>query len=326
MSVTTGFFLHPSSPLHDTGWNHPEHQGRLRALASAVGQDLLTLHDHVVQMEHSEATNEDLIRVHTEAHVDRVREAWEVAKAQDAITQLDPDTRVSAASWDAAVGSAGTAIAAAAAVAEGSIRNAFVAARPPGHHATPDRAMGFCLFNSTAITARWLQAHSLAEKVLIVDWDVHHGNGTQDTFYADSSVFFLSLHQSPHYPGTGAADERGEGEGVGYTMNVPLAAGTSRSDYLASFEGAWDEVMDTFAPDFVLMSAGFDVMAGDPLGDQLLEPEDLHRITRRVIDAARDTCDGKVVALLEGGYNPRRLGEGAVAVIRALAGLEAETG
>ena len=325
MSATTGFFLHPSSPLHDTGWNHPEHQGRLRALASAVGQDLLTLHDHVVQMEHSEATNEDLMRVHTEAHVDRVREAWEVAQAQDAITQLDSDTRVSAASWDAAVGSAGTAIAAAAAVTEGRIFSAFVAARPPGHHATPDRAMGFCLFNSIAITARWLQAHSLAERVLIVDWDVHHGNGTQDAFYTDPSVFFLSLHQSPHYPGTGAADQRGAGEGIGYTMNVPLPAGTSRSDYLERFEGAWDEVMDTFTPDFVLMSAGFDVMAGDPLGDQLLEPEDLHRITRRVADTAQDVCDGKVVALLEGGYNPRRLGEGAVAVIRALAGLEAET-
>ncbi len=323
MSPTTGFFLHPASALHDTGWRHPEHQGRLRALASTVGQDLLTLHSHVEQMEAREADIEDLLRVHTEAHVESVREACRVAGERDMILALDPDTKVSSASWEAAMGSAGTAIAAASAVVAGRVETAFVATRPPGHHATPDRAMGFCLFNSVAVVARWLQAHRHAERVLIVDWDVHHGTGTQDAFYDDPTVFFLSLHQWPHYPGTGAAEERGEGPGEGCTLNVPLAAGTPRTDYLVHFERALDEASGLFRPDFVLVSAGFDVMAGDPLGGMLLEPEDLHMMTRRLMDTVALGCGGRVVALLEGGYDPPRVGKGAVAVIRALAGLAA---
>ena len=322
MSPTAGFFLHPASPLHDTGWGHPEHQGRLRALAAAVEKDLIALHAHVEQMEAGACGEDDLLRVHSEAHVASVREACRLAEERDGLIGLDPDTKVSAASWDAAIGSAGAAIAAAHAVVERQIQTAFVAARPPGHHATPDRAMGFCLFNSVAVTARWLQAHGHAERVLIVDWDVHHGNGTHDAFYADPSVFFLSLHQWPHYPGTGASDEIGEGEGEGYTRNVPLPAATPRRTYLDRFASALDEALARSQPDFVLVSSGFDVMAHDPLGGMLLEPEDLHALTRRVIDVAGAGCDGRVVVLLEGGYDPARLGEGAVAVIRALAGLE----
>jgi acetoin utilization deacetylase AcuC-like enzyme len=321
VGATTGFYLHPASPLHDTGWGHPEHQGRLRALASTVGRDLLTLHGHVEQMNAADADVEDLLRVHTTQHVEHVRAVCRRAAERDAIESLDVDTKVSGASWDAAIGSAGTAIAAAEAVASGKIRTAFVAARPPGHHATPERAMGFCLFNNIAVTARWLQARGHAERVLIVDWDVHHGNGTQDAFYDDPSVFFLSLHQWPHYPGTGAADERGQGEGEGYTLNVPLPAATPVVRYRERFEQALEEATGAFRPDFVLVSAGFDVMAGDPLGDMLLEPGDLHAMMRHLIDAAASACDGRVVALLEGGYDPPRLGQGAVAVIRALAGL-----
>jgi len=181
--------------------------------------------------------------------------------------------------------------------------------------------MGFCLFNSIAVVARWLQAHGHAERVLIVDWDVHHGNGTQDAFYDDASVFFLSLHQWPHYPGTGAADERGAGEGEGYTLNVPLAAGTSAAEYRRRVERALEEATRDFRPDFVLVSSGFDAMAGDPLGGLLLEPEDLHEMTRHLIDEIASGCDGRVVALLEGGYNTERLGLGTAAVLRALAGL-----
>jgi len=230
---------------------------------------------------------------------------------------------VSGASWDAAVGSAGTAIAAARAVARGELANAFVATRPPGHHATPERAMGFCLFNSVAVAARALQAEGHAQRVLIVDWDVHHGNGTQDTFLADPSVFFLSLHQWPHYPGSGAAEETGVGAGEGFTLNVPLPAGTPAAAYRDRFDQVLTDVEDRFAPDFVLVSAGFDCMAGDPLGDLLLEPADLHWMTRRVVELADRACGGRVVALLEGGYAPPRLGAGAVAVVRGLAGLDA---
>jgi acetoin utilization deacetylase AcuC-like enzyme len=317
----TGFLLHPASPLHDTGWGHPEHQGRLRSLAQAIGQDLLSMHGKVDQLEAAEATEEDLLRVHTAAHVDRVRRVCHLAKQRHAIVPIDADTKASPATWEAAVGSAGAGITAAAAVAEGRLRSAFVAARPPGHHATPDQAMGFCLFNHVAVVARWLQAHGHAERVLIVDWDVHHGNGTQDVFYADASVFFLSLHQWPHYPGTGARGERGEGDGVGYTLNVPLPAGTPRAAYRARFEEAVEEAWSVCSPDFVLVSSGFDAMAGDPLGGLLLEPEDFHEMTRLLVERAALTCEGRLVALLEGGYDPARLGLGAVAVIRGLAGL-----
>jgi acetoin utilization deacetylase AcuC-like enzyme len=323
VTLPTGFFLHPASPLHDTGWGHPEHQGRLRALASTVGKDLLTLHGHVEQMQSGEADQADLLRVHSQEHVDSVRRACALAENENKIVTIDSDTRVSSASWEAAVGSAGTSIAAARAVVDGSIESAFVATRPPGHHATPDRPMGFCLFNNVAVTARWLQAEGHAERVLIVDWDVHHGNGTQDVFWEDPSVFFLSLHQWPHYPGSGASEEIGSGQGEGFTMNVPLAAGTSAAEYRERFDEALTSVSARFEPDFVLISSGFDAMAGDPLGELLLEPSDLHLMTRRVMDVARDHASGRVVSLLEGGYDPPRIGAGAVAVIRGLAGLEA---
>ena len=196
--------------------------------------------------------------------------------------------------------------------------------------------MGFCLINHVAVAARWLQATGRAERVLIVDWDVHHGNGTQDTFYADGTVFYLSLHQSPHYPGTGPADETGTGDGEGWTLNVPLPAGTSVADYRQHFSDALEQSLETCRPDFILISAGFDVMAGDPLGGMLLEPEDLHALTREVMaGAARESMAGAatesgdhgsrgvgVVAALEGGYDPARTGLGAAAVLRALAGID----
>lgn len=319
--MLTGFYLHPASPLHDTGWGHPEHQGRLRSLASTVGRDLLTLHGHVEQMAHGTATEDDLLRVHTPAHISRVRAACEAAVASGGIESIDADTKVSSASWEAATGSAGTAIAAVRAVAEGEIGNAFVATRPPGHHATPTTPMGFCLFNNVAVAARWLQDNGHARNVLIVDWDVHHGNGTQDAFYEDPTVFFLSLHQWPHYPGTGAAEETGTGDGAGTTMNVALPGGTPAAAYRARFDTALDDVLARFDPDFILVSAGFDCLAGDPLGDFLLEPSDLYAMNRRLADVAADRCDGRIVAFLEGGYDPSRLGAGTVSVIRALAGL-----
>ena len=317
-----GFLLHPESPLHDTGWGHPEHQGRLRSLASAVGRDLLALHDKVIQVEAGEATEEDLRRVHTSAHLAVVREAAERAERESTLVRLDPDTVVSPASWRAAVGSSGALITAVKAVSDGELASAFVAARPPGHHATPDRAMGFCLVNHVAVAARWLQATGRAERVLIVDWDVHHGNGTQDVFYADGTVFYLSLHQWPHYPGSGAAHETGVGEGEGWTLNVPLPAATPAAEYQRHFSEALAVALGVCRPQFVLVSAGFDVMAGDPLGGMLLEPTDLHAITCEVLTQIEHGVG--VVATLEGGYDPARTGLGTAAVLRALAGIELE--
>lgn len=317
----TAFLMHPSAVLHDTGWGHPEHQGRLRALASAVKNDMVALHSRVVQVAPSAARVDDLALVHSEALIETVRGAVDTARERGRVTALDADTRVSAASWEAALGTAGAGLEAVRGVVEGRFRNAFVAARPPGHHATPGRAMGFCLFNNVAIAAASLRVAGVAERVLIIDWDVHHGNGTQDAFYEDPSVFFLSLHQYPHYPGTGAANETGRGRGEGFTMNVPLRAGTPRAQYLEVFRRALDEAVSRSQPDFVLVSSGFDVLAGDPLGGQLLEPEDLHRATRMVLGAAGRCCGGRVVVFLEGGYDPEHTGAGCVAVIRALAGV-----
>ncbi len=325
-TALTGFFLHGAAVLHDPGWGHPEHQGRLRALASAIASDLPALHERVAYAQPGAATEDDLALVHASSLVEAVRDAVGEAgrRGKSVAVAGDTDTRVSTASWDAVLGTVGAGLDAVSTVAKGVYRNAFVAGRPPGHHATPDRAMGFCLFNSVAIAAATLRARNQARRVLIVDWDVHHGNGTQDIFYDDPAVFFLSLHQYPHYPGTGAADETGTGAGEGFTLNVPLPAGTSRENYLKVFGKALDAAVSRSDPDFVLVSAGFDVLAGDPLGGQLLEPEDLHWMTLRVIEAADRWCEGRVVVFLEGGYDPGRTGAGCVAVVRALAGVPAE--
>ncbi len=319
--IPTGFYMHPAASLHDTGWNHPEHQGRLRALASTIGKDMLTLHGCVEQQESPDATVEDLLLVHTPEQVRYVRDMCGSSDIQQKVLPLDPDTWVSPASWEAALGSVGASIAAVDAVADGRLSTAFVATRPPGHHATPTRAMGFCLFNNVAVAARHLQATGRADRVLIVDWDVHHGNGTQDAFYDDPSVVYVSLHQAPWFPGTGGAGERGAGRGLGATLNVPLPAGTPRATYLAHFHRALERVFDVSTPDFILVSSGFDALAGDPLGGMLLEPEDFHAMTTELCARAAELCGGRLVAFLEGGYDPPRLGQAALAVVRALAGL-----
>lgn len=323
--MATGFFLHPSAVLHDTGWGHPEHQGRLRAVAAAVKDDMTALHDRVTYVEPSaSASTEELLRVHSPQLLETVRRATAEAENHGRPVPVgsEPDTRVSGTSWEAAIGSAGAGLDAVRRVAEGRFRNAFVAARPPGHHATRDDAMGFCLVNNVAVAAADLLAQGQADRVLIVDWDVHHGNGTQDIFYDDPSVFFLSLHQHPHYPGTGTDTEMGRGRGHGFTLNLPLPAGTPREDYLVLFAQALETSVSHSAPDFVLVSAGFDVLAGDPLGGQLLEPEDLHVVTSMLVEAAERCCDGRLVVFLEGGYDPARTGLGCVATLRALAGVK----
>lgn len=318
-----GFYLHSASSLHDTGWGHPEHQGRLRALTSTVGKDLVQLHGHVEQLAAPDGDPDDLLLVHTQPHVKHVREMCQSADVQQKVLPLDPDTRVSPASWEAALGSVGAAVAAVDAVADGRLRTAFVATRPPGHHAMPWTSMGFCLFNNVAIAARHLQKTKRAERILIVDWDVHHGNGTQAAFYEDPAVFYFSVHQSPHYPGTGHADERGSGSGEGTTLNIPLPPGTPQEIYRDHFLDGLEQATEAATPDFVLISAGFDALTGDPLGGQLLEPHDFYEMAREVVDVAAAGCDGKVVALLEGGYDPPRLGHATLATVRALAGLEA---
>jgi acetoin utilization deacetylase AcuC-like enzyme len=250
-----------------------------------------------------------------------VRAAAAEAARRGAPVWLDEDTAVSGASWDAALAAAGCAVSAAAAVAAGAPA-AFALARPPGHHATADRAMGFCLFNNVAIAARQLQAHGAARRVLIVDWDAHHGNGTQDLFYEDPSVYVLSMHLgAPHFPGTGGADERGSGGGGGTTRNVPLPAGTGAAEYRARFREALDEALASFAPDLVLASVGLDALEGDPEGGLALAPEDLHGLTADVLARLGADGRGRFAGVLEGGYAVGAIGGGLVDVLRALAGL-----
>lgn len=321
MTAPTLLVMHPDCALHDTGWGHPEHQGRLPAIVKAIYQETPALLEVMLQREGEPVEVADLLRAHSPEHIERVRGAVAEAAERNTQVSLDADTVVSAASWDAALAAAGCAVSGVRAVLAGESGTAFAVARPPGHHATRERAMGFCLFNNVAVAARWAQAHHGLSRVLIIDWDVHHGNGTQDIFYADPSVYYLSLHQSPHYPGTGEMDERGMGAGQGTTRNVPLPDGTTAAAYHSAFEEALDATLSEFEPELVLISAGFDCLAGDPLGGFGLEPVDLHALTRLVLERTRGSAGGRVVAVLEGGYAPARMGQGVVAVLRALGGL-----
>jgi acetoin utilization deacetylase AcuC-like enzyme len=313
--------LHGDCGLHDTGWGHPEHQGRLPAIVQAIYRQTPALLDHVLQHEARPATDAEILRVHSPDHVERIRALVAEAARTQAHVRIDADTVLSAASWDAAVAAAGCAIAAVDLVFAQQAHTALALCRPPGHHATADRAMGFCLFNNAAIAARHAQAAHSAERVLIVDWDVHHGNGTQDIFYDDPRVQYPSLHLEGHYPGTGAAHETGTGAGLDTTLNVPLPAGTPAAAYRAAFTDAVRRSFAASRPDLVIVSAGYDCLAGDPLGGLLLEPDDLHAMTREIMQLAGDTAHGRVIVLLEGGYAPARVGAGVVATLRALAGL-----
>ncbi len=230
------------------------------------------------------------------------------------------DTNVSAGSWEAALHAAGSVLQAVDMVAEGKLRNAFCVVRPPGHHATPDRGMGFCVFNSIAIGARYAQQHHRLGRVLIVDWDVHHGNGTQDAFYDDGSVLFFSTHQFPWYPGTGSANETGYGAGEGKTINCPFPAGSDRQQIVGAFEQKLTAAADEFKPDLVLISAGFDSRAGDPLGQFLLTDADFVDLTNLMLAIADKHSGGRLVSVLEGGYNLPGLQAAARAHVQALCG------
>ena len=285
---------------------------------SALEKATPELLGRVLQKPAEPAPPEALEECHSARMIARVREAVAQAGTAGAPVALTEDTSVSAASWDAALAAVGCALAGVDLVLDGAVASAFALCRPPGHHATPVRSMGFCLFNAVALAARRAQAKG-ARRVLIVDWDVHHGNGTQEIFWRDPEVFYLSLHQWPWYPGTGAATERGGGPGEGTTMNRPLPAGTAAPTYVAEFREAVEAACRAHRPDMLMISAGFDALAGDPLGGFLLEPADMHALTVAVLDIAGNGVP--VLLTLEGGYDPRRTGTGVVEVLRALAGL-----
>lgn len=294
-------FTDPVFERHETG-RHPESARRLQAISRHLQANRLVERCSLATIR--PATREELVRVHAADYVDLVAKFAEAGGGY-----LDPDTVVSPASNEVATLAAGTACAAVDAVLTGTERHALVLARPPGHHALPGSAMGFCLFNNVAVAAEHARRTHGLERVLIVDWDVHHGNGTQDIFYSDGGIHFLSLHRYPFYPGTGAADETGTGSGLGATFNVPLAFGISRADYISAFESALDDAARRCRPELILLSAGFDAHAADPVGSLGLESEDFGELTNILVDAAGQYCGGRLVSLLEGGYNVEMLGE-----------------
>ena len=290
---------------HAPGVGHPERPERLAAVLAALDDSDLSLDRRAA----TEAQIVDLERVHPAEYVARILDASPVT----GLAQLDADTILSPGSVRAARLAAGAVIDAVNAVAGGETARAFAAVRPPGHHAEPDRAMGFCLFSSVAVAARVAQSLGMP-RVAVVDFDVHHGNGTQAAFESDPSLFFASIHQVPLYPGTGAAHETG----VGNVVNAPVEPHAARESWRGTFAGGLMPALDAFAPDLILISAGFDAHRRDPLAHQSLEAEDFAWATRAVLEVARRRCGGKVVSSLEGGYDLEGLGRSAAAHVRAL--------
>ena len=297
---------------HDAGPGHPEQPARCDAVLAAL--EKAGLRAKMREVAPRAMKRDDLLLVHTAEYLDLAER--EIRGGADQLST--GDTGIGPLSWEAALAAAGCALAATAAAVKGDAKTAFCLVRPPGHHAGAGRGMGFCILNNIALAARHAQKRLGIGRVLIVDWDVHHGNGTQDIFYADGSVFFFSTHQSPWYPGTGAADETGEGEGKGTTLNCPLPAGSGRAEIFECFERKLVPAMEKFRPELVLISAGFDSRAGDPLGQFKLTDADFADLTRIVRGIADKTAQGRVVSMLEGGYSLTGLASAATAHVAAL--------
>jgi acetoin utilization deacetylase AcuC-like enzyme len=327
-----GFSTSPRFVEHDTGRHHPERPDRIRAIFQAVREaGLITSPDPfpdfsvylgpfppasapLLELLPSPADEATLRLVHTQEHIEHVKRVCQTGG------ELDEDTVVCRGSYEIALLALGSAITAADAVMRGEVQRAFSAARPPGHHAEPNRAMGFCLFSNIAIVARHIQHAYGLRKIAIVDFDVHHGNGTQACVEDDPSIRFISLHQDPRtcYPGTGFAAETGTGVGKGYTTNIPFPPGARDADYLAEMDNQVLWALDAFRPQILLLSAGFDAHCDDPLAQINLSEEGFAQITKRLVASANRHCSGRIVSLLEGGYNLRALGRSVVAHLNEL--------
>jgi acetoin utilization deacetylase AcuC-like enzyme len=305
--VTTLLYSHSSFLDHLTGEQHPERPARLEAVTRALSAPAF----EALERREAEPADRVLIeRVHPAAHVTAVLDAV----PQSGQSYLDPDTAVSPGSGEAALRAVGAVCAAVDAVLGGEAANAFCAVRPPGHHAEPNRAMGFCLFGNVAIAAQHARAVHGLERVAVVDFDVHHGNGTQAAFWDDANLFFASTHQFPHYPGTGAASETG----VGNIFNLPLQAGTGGAGFRAAMTESILPALDVFAPEMVLISAGFDAHADDPLAQLNFVEDDFVWATAEIMAAADRHASGRVVSSLEGGYNLAALGRSVAAHVEVL--------
>jgi len=299
--MATGFVFHPLSLHHLTGSDHPERPERVLAIQDRLRDGGVLAELEVLQPEPVETRW--LREVHSPDYISRVEQAC--ADGRPVVDSAD--TAISPGSWKAALLAAGGALQAVDRVMSGEWANGFVSCRPPGHHAEHNLAMGFCLFNNVAVAAAYLRARHGLERVAIVDWDVHHGNGTQHIFEDDPSVFYASLHQWPLYPGTGRAQERGRGAGVGATLNCPMDPGAGDDAYLKVMEEQVLPALAKFAPQAILVSAGFDAHRDDPLSATMVTEEGYRRMSRLLLDLAADACQGRLVSMLEGGYDLRAL-------------------
>ena len=307
--MPVAYISHADVGFHDTGWGHAEHVGRIRAIPRALRDDP-DLFGTLTHVEARHASVDELALAHDPAYIEHVRGVIERGGGR-----LDPDTVTSEGSWNAATAAAGAVLDAVDMAFDGRAQRSFCAVRPPGHHALRNRSMGFCLFGSVAIGARYARQKHGAERVLVVDWDVHHGNGTQALIEDEADFRFVSMHQWPWYPGTGSEEDRGPHDNV---WNVPMAPQLQRSVYVDALKKAVESSLEGFSPDLIMISAGFDSLAGDPLGGFTLEYEDFEALTRWMVGLAEHHCGGRLVSALEGGYAPDRLGVACVRHMRAL--------
>jgi len=308
--MTIAYISSADCGRHDTGWGHPEHVGRLVAIPRALREDgeLMMRIQHV---DARHATPDELALAHAPRYIEHVQ-----AIVANGGGRLDADTVASEGSWDAATAGAGSVLDAIDFAFGDGPRRSFCAVRPPGHHALRDAAMGFCLFGNVAVGAHYARRRHDVERILIVDWDVHHGNGTQALVEHERDIHFVSMHQWPWYPGTGAAEDRGPHRNV---WNVPMRASLPSAAYVDALKSAIDAATTGFTPDLVMISAGFDSLNGDPLGAFTLEYEDFEHLTRFLVDRSESWCGGRVVSALEGGYAPERV---AIACVRHMRALE----
>ena len=312
----TGYISDPFYLKHKNE-PHPENPGRLNAIQKNIESS--KYYNNLTLIQPRKATIEDIAKVHGTGYIRSVEDS-----CRNGVRNLDADTVISADSYQAALLSAGAGLEALDKILEGTVGNAFCAVRPPGHHAEQNKAMGFCLFNNVGVIARYAQDVKNIQKIFIFDWDVHHGNGTQHSFYKDSSIYYSSIHQYPFYPGTGGVDETGTGDGLGSNLNLPMRAYSCDADYINAIEHKLIPVIQKFNPDLIIISAGFDAHENDPLAQINLSTDCYGKMTQKLMEIANDVCNGRILSMLEGGYDYSALADSVKLHVETIASSQSQ--